>query len=112
MPRLAEIASHAEKARLAALADPFNRTNAALKTLLSSTVLGSTRRDLRAACRCLRRGGRRPSVKATGRHRGACAAAKEAKAKLAAARAEKEAAHQVAPAQVAALLGVVVWKGG
>ena len=40
------------------------------------------------------------------------AAAKEAKAKLAAARAEKEAAHQVAPAQVAALLGVVVWKGG
>ena len=38
------------------------------------------------------------------------AAAKEAKAKLAAARAEKEAA-QVAPAQVAALLGVVVWKG-
>ena len=52
--RLAEIASSAEKARLAALADPslFNRTNAALKTLLSSTALGSTRRDLQAACRC------------------------------------------------------------
>ena len=48
MPRLAEIASRAEKARLAALADPSlwlcNRTNAALKTLLSSTVLGDVMR--------------------------------------------------------------------